>query len=449
MSSLYAWLRRHPRMVDGVLAAVLAVGGLAEGITFHRYVMIPVTLGLTIPVVFRRAHPTGAFAIAIGVGAIQLAASIRPGPPDFAIVVLLYTLAAYTTRRTSVTGLAVCLLGSAAEVMSLDLMAPTVRRDWWMIGSIIFAGPSLIAWVLGDSMRYRRAYYANLEERAARLERDRDAQAQIAAAAERARIARELHDVVAHNVSVMVVQADGAAYALDASPERARDALAAISATGRQALTEMRVLLGVLRRNQDDDAAELAPLPGLGQLDELLDQARAAGLAVTCTVHGDPQPLPGGAALAAYRIIQESLTNARKHAGGWAHAEVVLRYGADAVEITVTDDGAGVAAASDGAGHGLTGMRERAALYGGSVRAGPLPGGGFEVQARLPVAAGVSRRSVATPAPAPDAAPARDPAPDPAPDPALLAPPAYAAGAISTDSGIAASAADAAAAGAA
>jgi signal transduction histidine kinase len=390
VSSLYAWLRRHPRMVDGVLAAMLAFGGLAEGIGFHRYVMIPLTFGLTIPVVFRRAHPAGAFAVAVGIGAIQVAAAIRPGPPDFAIVVLLYTLAAYTTRRASAIGLGICLLGSAAEVMSLDLMAPAVRRDWWMVGAIVFAGPSLIAWVLGDSMRYRRAYYANLEERAARLERDRDAQAQIATAAERARIARELHDVVAHNVSVMVVQADGAAYALGTDPDRARDALAAISATGRQALTEMRVLLGVLRRNHDSETAELAPLPGLGQLDELLDQARAAGLTVTCTVHGEPQTIPGGTALATYRIIQESLTNTRKHAGPWARAEVVLRYVGEAIEISVTDDGIGVAAPSDGAGHGLTGMRERAAMYGGSVQAGPLPGGGFQVTARLPVTAGAA-----------------------------------------------------------
>ena len=150
--------------------------------------------------------------------------------------------------------------------------------DWIITGTIIFAGPSLIAWVLGDSMRYRRAYYAALEDRAARLERERDAQAQIAAAAERARIARELHDVVAHNVSVMVVQADGASYALDRSPERARQALAAISSTGRQALAEMRRMLGVLR--SDDGETGVAPLPGIAQLGELLDQTRATGLAV-------------------------------------------------------------------------------------------------------------------------------------------------------------------------
>ena len=235
-------------------------------------------------------------------------------------------------------------------------------------------------------MRYRRAYYAALEGRAARLERERDAQAQIAAAAERARIARELHDVVAHNVSVMVVQADGASYALDNSPERARQALLAIASTGRQALTEMRRMLGVLR--SDDGATGVAPLPGIAQLGELLEQTRATGLAVSFTVQGVPAPLPGGLALAAYRIVQESLTNTRKHGGPAASAEVLLRYCEDALTLQITDDGHGAATAADGAGHGLTGMRERVALYSGTLDAGPLPGGGYQVTARLPVVRG-------------------------------------------------------------
>jgi signal transduction histidine kinase len=239
--------------------------------------------------------------------------------------------------------------------------------------------------VLGDSTRYRRAYYTNLEERAAQLERERDTNAQIAAAAERARIARELHDVVAHNVSVMVVQADGAAYALDSDPGRTRAALAAISATGRQALAEMRALLGVLRRGDEVGQAALAPLPGLGQLDELLDQARAAGLPVTFELSGLPRPVPAGTALTVYRIIQESLTNTRKHAGGMAVAKVELWYGESAVELKVSDNGVGAAAPCDGAGHGLTGMAERAAMYGGSVQAAPVPGGGFAVTATLPI----------------------------------------------------------------
>jgi signal transduction histidine kinase len=429
VSALYAWLRRHPRLVDGVLAALLAFGGVATAFGLHRLVLIPFTLALTVPVVFRRTHPVAAFAAVIIAGGLQVATFVRLGPPDLAIMVLLYTVAAYTDRRVSLTALAICLLGSVAEMAELHPLArfQASLPDWLLMGLALFAGPSLIAWVLGDSMRYRRAYYANLEERAARLERDRDVQARIAAAAERARIARELHDVVAHNVSVMVVQADGAAYALGNDPGRTREALAAISATGRQALTEMRVLLGVLRRADEDQpkgadaaaaaaapmnladiadqvgktgaigqgrawpstvsSAELAPMPGIDQLEDLLEQTRAAGLPVSCTVEGEPRALPDGPALAAYRIIQESLTNTRKHAGPRARAAVQLSYAPDAVHIVVTDTGGGGGSASDGAGHGLTGMRERAALYGGSVHAGPRPGGGFQVTALLPTAA--------------------------------------------------------------
>jgi signal transduction histidine kinase len=392
---VYAWLRRHPRLVDGVLAVPIGLGGVVMGVavsvpmgaTWRGWFLIVIALGLTVPIVVRRSRPVGAFATAVAFGACQVAFYRgRPIISDLAIVILLYTLATYSTRRNSVIGLAVCLIGCAAELHSLQVPRHIPNApDVLFFGYFLFAGPCLIAWVLGDSTRYRRAYYASLEERAARLERERDAHAQIAAAAERARIARELHDVVAHNVSVMVVQADGAAYALGTDPERTRHALTAISATGRQALTEMRALLGVLRRGDDGGLAVLAPQPGLGQLDELLDQARAAGLPVTCSVEGTVRPLAAGTALTAYRIIQESLTNVRKHAGGMACANVVLRYTGTAVELSVTDNGVGAAAACDGAGHGLTGMSERAAMYGGSVRAGPGPGGGFEVTATLPI----------------------------------------------------------------
>ncbi|HXS65339.1 MAG TPA: histidine kinase [Streptosporangiaceae bacterium] len=393
MSALYAWLRRHPRLVDAGLAVPITLGGLASVFAGRRnvsvLVLVAIVFTMTVSIVFRRAHPIGAFTTATAAGGLQVIVNIHPLLSDFSILILLYTLAAYSTRRNSLIGLAVCLFGSAMEVVRLQFLIPahvTSDADWLLIFAIAFAGPSLIAWVLGDSTRYRRAYYINLEERAARLERDRDTHAQIAAAAERARIARELHDVVAHNVSVMVVQADGATYAIDADPQRARTALTAISATGRQALAEMRALLGVLRRGDDDTGlAALAPQPGLGQLDELLDQTRAAGLPVSCTIEGAPRPLAVGTALTAYRIIQESLTNTRKHAGPAAVANVVLRYTETALELTVADNGAGASAACDGAGHGLTGMTERAFMYGGSVHAGPRTGGGFEVTAWLPV----------------------------------------------------------------
>jgi signal transduction histidine kinase len=375
-------------LVDGVLAAVLLLGAVGPAFAKGMFLSIPLAFGLAVPVIFRRKHPVGAYATAVAAGGVQVALGIRPAATDVTILILLYTLAAYTPRRTSVWGLAVCLVGSAVGILRWFSLSNHSVLGWLTAGATLFAGPALLAWVLGDSMRYRRAYYASLEDRAARLAAERDAQAQIAAVAERARIARELHDVIAHNVSVMVVQADGASYALAADPGRAREALAAISATGRQALAEMRRLLGVLRREEEGGTSERAPQPGIGELGELLDQARGAGLPVSFTVEGEPQPLPGGIALAAYRIVQESLTNTRKHAGPVASASVTLRYSDAALVLAISDDGRGElggAAMPGSTGHGLTGMRERVAACGGSVAAGPRPGGGFEVVATLPL----------------------------------------------------------------
>ena len=310
----------------------------------------------------------------------------NPSGSDVAILILLYTVAAYRPRRLSITALIVTLIGAAVTLLfrqPAPIGGPILDRV--LGGGALFGGTSLLAWVLGDSMRYRRGYYAALEDRAARLEAERDAQAKVAAAAERARIARELHDVIAHHVSVMVVQADGARYALRSDARTAETALAAIAGTGRQALTEMRRLLGVLRTAGDQ--AELAPVPGLGELRELLDQARAAGLAVTYTLSGTPRELPEGAELAAYRVVQESLTNTRKHAGLAASAAVTLRYETDGLIVEVTDDGIATPAGDSG-GHGLAGMRERIGMYGGTVEAGPQAAGGFRVVARLPCPTG-------------------------------------------------------------
>ena len=389
MFAIYAWLRRHPQFVDGLLALVIAGLG-TSALAGNLALRGPLTLFLVVPVVFRRRAPVIAFAVAAAAGAVQVFARAGPSASDLAIVVLLYTIAAYRPRRESVPVLFVCLLGCAISVMvwAPDRL-PLLERVF--VGAVTFGGTALVAWVLGDSMRYRRAYYVALEERAARLEAERDAQAKISAAAERARIARELHDVIAHNVSVMVVQADGASYALRTEPERARQALAAISSTGRQALAEMRRLLGVLRSG--DTSADLAPQPGLDQVRELLDQARAAGLSVSLTLEGAARPLGEGAELAAYRVVQESLTNTRKHGGVLAAAAVTLRYEPDGLMVKVTDDGRADAAPGGGTGHGLglTGMRERIEMYGGSVQAGPLPAGGYQVVARLPAAEAASR----------------------------------------------------------
>jgi signal transduction histidine kinase len=387
VSAVYAWLRRHPLLVDSALAAVLAlasVGALIHG----RWVNIPATLLMVVPVAFRRRAPISAFALATVGGALEVTTG-RPNAADVAVLVLLYTVAAYRPRQASIMALFVCLGGSAIAVLTW-VPVRGVELAWRLLfGSLLFGGIELGVWILGDSMRYRRGYYAALEDKAARLEAERHAQAKIAAAAERARIARELHDVVAHHVSVMVVQADGAGYALRTDPDRAEAALHAIAGTGRQALTEMRRLLGVLR--SADEQATLAPVPGLDELRELLDQARAAGLEVSYTLSGTPRELSEGVELAAYRVVQESLTNTRKHAGLAATAAVTLRYEGDGLTVEVTDDGLGVGN-EDAGGHGLAGMQERLAMYGGTVTAGPLPGGGFGVTARLPCPLASARR---------------------------------------------------------
>jgi signal transduction histidine kinase len=378
-------------LVDGLLALGMAGLGLSTLVNpdrMSRLVVAIFIVGMSMPVTLRRRYPVGAFGCVVFVGGLQALLLSQTIGSDFAVIVLLYTLAAYRPRRVSLPGLAICLVG---PMITIVRWAPVhVIHSLFTLGAIaaFFTGPSLLAWLLGDSMQWRRGFYRGLEERAARLERERDAQAQIAAAVERARIARELHDVVAHNVSVMVVQADGAGYALDSSPEQARKALEAISSTGRQALAEMRSLLGVLR-SADHDPAELAPQPGVEQLAGLLEQARASGLPVSFTVEGVPRPLLPGAALTAYRIVQESLTNARKHGGPTVTAAVTLRFCEDRLVIKVTDDGhkSAVAVPADERGHGLIGMHERVEAYGGVVSAGPRPGGGWRVTATLPLAA--------------------------------------------------------------
>jgi len=242
--------------------------------------------------------------------------------------------------------------------------------------------PIACSWIFGDSVAYRRAHNAWLEERARRAEAERDTKARLAAAAERSRIAREMHDIIAHNLSVIVGLADGGRYAAVRSPERSSQALGAIASTGREALSELRQLLGVLTEN-DHPAAELAPQPGLTDLEALLDRVRAAGLPVRCTVHGDPGGLSEGRQLAVYRIVQEALTNTLKHAGPAATAEVILGYAGRAVDVQVTDTGRGTTAGAPD-GQGLHGMRERAAMYEGTLRGGAAPSGGWRVEAHLP-----------------------------------------------------------------
>jgi signal transduction histidine kinase len=384
-------------LVDGVLACFVALIGTATGIenvSRHGLWTLPFWGGMVVPIVFRRRNPVTAFCAVVAVGALAVGLLPRPSGSDLlAVLIMLYTLAAYRPRRISVPGLLACLIGSAVAVM---VWVPWHSRGGGGVFqaaavSALFFGPALLAWVLGDSMRWRRGFYSALEERAARLEAERDAQAQIAAAAERARIARELHDVVAHNVSVMVVQADGAGYALQENPERVREALEAISRTGRSALAEMRHMLGVLR-TAGDDQASLTPQPGLEQIAEMLAHSREAGLPVSFAVEGVPRATPPGVSLAAYRVIQESLTNTRKHGDLGVSASVTMRFCEDGLTIVIRDDGKGAHAASDGAGHGLVGMRERVEMYGGTVTAGP-DATGYVVMCVIPFPSGPSGSS--------------------------------------------------------
>jgi signal transduction histidine kinase len=245
------------------------------------------------------------------------------------------------------------------------------------------------AWLLGRFVGVRRVYVGQLEERTAELEQAREELARRAVAEERLRLARELHDVVAHSMSVIAVQSGVGAHVADTRPEEAAKALAAIEATSRAALTELRRLLGVLRRDSEP-LDDLTPVPGLADLEILLAEVAKAGLAVRVRVEGTQSQLPAGVDLSAYRIVQEALTNVVKHAGS-ARAQVVVGYRDQEVTVEVTDDGRGaISAGSDGrvgSGHGLIGMRERVAAFGGDLEVGPRPGGGFRVAARLPLAA--------------------------------------------------------------
>ncbi|MFJ9625385.1 sensor histidine kinase [Streptomyces sp. NPDC101181] len=396
MQRLYDFLRRHPTGVDVFWAFVLlGLSGLAAvsgmyGSRREEIVAVPVALGLSAVVAMRRRVPEKMLLLAILVGVVQLLFDVRPGVGNFAMLVITYTVATVGERWASRLAL-VCSLSAAALSQLRWEAEPGGSWAQVLFVTVILTVPFVLAWVLGDSLRTRRAYFDQLEERAARLEREREAQSKVAVAAERARIARELHDVVAHNVSVMVVQADGAAYVMDAAPDQAKQALETISSTGRQALAEMRRLLGVLRTGDAPESGEYVPQPDVEQIEDLVDQVRRTGLAVDFKVEGTPRPLPSGVELTAYRIVQEALTNTRKHGGPDAGASVRLVYFDDGLGLLVEDDGRGAShelyedGGADGAGHGMIGMRERVGMVGGTLDAGPRPGGGFRVSALLPL----------------------------------------------------------------
>ncbi|BFP54318.1 sensor histidine kinase [Streptomyces griseus] len=396
MQRLYDFIRRHPTGVD-VFWAVFLLGLSGVSMVSGMYdagreeiVAVPVALGLSTVVALRRKAPEKMLLLAILVGVVQLVFNVRPGIGNFAMLVITYTVATVGERWASRLAL-ICSLSAAALSQLRWEAEPGGSWAQVIFVTVIMTVPFVLAWVLGDSLRTRRAYFDQLEERAARLEREREAQSKVAVAAERARIARELHDVVAHNVSVMVVQADGAAYVMDAAPDQAKQALETISSTGRQALAEMRRLLGVLRTGDAPESGEYVPQPDVEQIEDLVAQVRQTGLEVDFKVEGTPRPLPSGVELTAYRVVQEALTNTRKHGGPDAGASVRLVYFDDGLGLLIEDDGRGAAhelyedGGADGAGHGMIGMRERVGMVGGTLDAGPRPGGGFRISALLPL----------------------------------------------------------------
>ena len=368
--------RAHPFASDAVLAFGLAALVLSEVLTSRDYlsgsnwVYVPVALLMTVPLAWRRRTPLAAVAVVMGAFAAQ--SLILDRTPDIELIpalIAVYSVAAHGEGWTAFAGGAYGLVAGVIWLGIGDFLLPVV----------IFGG----AWFAGRLVRKRQLFAQVFAERARVLERERDANARLAAAEERVRIARELHDAVGHSVSVMVVQAGAERMALGSGKPVTAEALEAIEKTGRQALTEMRRLLGMLRVSDEPPAH--APQPTLAELDELLAQVRDAGVPVELHIEGRQVALPPGIAVSAYRIVQEALTNVLKHAGP-AHARVIVRYESRELELEIADDGQGPREASD-AGHALVGMRERVALYDGELDAGARNGGGFVVRARLPLAA--------------------------------------------------------------
>ncbi|MFD5507047.1 sensor histidine kinase [Streptomyces sp. NPDC127051] len=397
MQRLYDFLRRHPTGVDSFWAvllfgiAMLEVADNGVNSATTKLIAVPSVIAMGLVVALRRKWTLPMFWLAVGVGVYKLLTHTDTNMADFGMLIILYTVAASAeiSRRMSRAALAIGFTAAPLYALRFHVdKGDTSSNVFFTLFAIV---PFVLAWVLGDSLRTRRAYYAQLVERNQRLEKEREAQAKVAVAAERARIARELHDVVAHNVSVMVVQADGAAYVMDVAPEQAKEALQTISGTGRQALAEMRRLLGVLRTGEPQESEDYVPQPDVEQIEVLVEQVRAAGLTVDFEVEGTPRRLPTGVELTAYRIVQEALTNTRKHGGPDARASVRLVYFDDGLGLLVEDDGRGAAhelyedGGADGAGHGLIGMRERIGMVGGTLDAGPRPGGGFRISALLPL----------------------------------------------------------------
>ena len=378
-----AWARLRRDAVDALilaLAVAVEVEVLAKGDDLDLALLAPLSLFFVLPLLFRRRYPL--LAPCISLVAFAIAATFDPNGLEridtgaLAGIAVMIALGAIRDREGAFVGLA---LGMTTGIYVQSRFADTTTSD--IVGAAIFyAG----GWFAGRALATRAERIRILRARVEEAEQARAVVAERAAAEERARIASELHDVVAHSVSVMVVQSSGVRRLLREDQHRERDALLSVEQIGRQALTEMRRMLGVMRPG-DEAPAALAPQPGLQHLDHLIAQVVEAGLPVTLRVEGERTPLPPGVDLSAYRIVQEGLTNALKHAPG-SHAEVIIRFLDNKVNLEIADDG-NEASVEDGLGHGLVGMRERVALYGGTLEAGPREGGGYVLRAELPVEA--------------------------------------------------------------
>ncbi|GGK95196.1 sensor histidine kinase [Streptomyces flaveus] len=369
-----------PVAFDALLVSLLFVMSVGPGQDLKaRPESLILPVALLLPLVWRRRAPLAVFGAVAAAAFVQWLVGVQPVLADVALLVALYTVAVRSAWQHMLL---------AGAVLEGGILLASVRwgpEGRFLVPVLFLTALATTVAVTGTNIRIRRVYLASLEDRAVRLERERDQQAQLAVAEERARIAREMHDIVTHNLSAMVALADAAVFAQFRSPGKATGAMQQISDTGRQALTDMRRSLGVLRADEPD--AQRHPLPGIAQLQSLVDQMGAAGLPTSLGLEGDPDPVSTTAQLTVYRVVQEALTNTLKHAPPGTRADVQVRFSPRAVAIEVTDDGNTTRAPGPSAGHGIAGMRERAAAYGGNLQAGPLPGGGWRVSAHITLAA--------------------------------------------------------------
>ncbi|HQY32949.1 histidine kinase [Actinotalea sp.] len=406
-----AWDETHRLAVDATGAALLALVTmpLSVALAVDQVAVVPLwSLALVAPLAWRRVRPAASAAAVFSVAlAHLLVGQYLLVPVDLVVLVALYSVTVHGPPWAYRTALGGALAGAGLLGALLLADSGLSSPEGALFSTVAVALTSVSAFAVGLVRRSRRETIDALVDRARRLEVERDQQAQIATSAERTRIAREMHDIVAHSLSVIIAQADGGRYAAQAEPEAAVRSLTTIAETGRAALADMRRLLGVLRppepagapRGQDRPAApattpglagpppppDLLPQPAVADVEHLVAQVRASGLAVSLVRTGTPRTLPPGTGLTLYRICQEGLTNVLKHGGPGARATVLLGWAPSAVVLEVSDDGRGAAAASDGAGLGVLGMRERAAMLGGTIAVGPRPGGGYRVRVQIPL----------------------------------------------------------------